>query len=147
MNSDFLDILRLLNAENAEYLVIGGYAVMKYSEPRFTKDLDILVNPTEKNSKKVYRALKKFGAPLDGISSKFFTKQDSFYKIGREPVRIDIVMKIDKVNFTRAWKRRVDSTIDDVIVRFISLEDLLANKRAAGRPQDLLDVEKLERVR
>ena len=94
MNSDFKEILRIFNAVKVKYLVVGGYAVMKYTEPRFTKDLDIWVNPTPENAKLVHAALKEFGAPLFGATEETFTRKDDFLFIGVPPNRIDILKDI-----------------------------------------------------
>jgi hypothetical protein len=112
---------------------------MKYTEPRYTKDLDIWVHNSPENSLRVFQALKKFGAPLDhdGISQETFTGERVVYQIGIAPVRIDIVSEITGVEFADAWKNRVTGTLFGVSVQFISLDDLIANKRALGRSTDL----------
>jgi predicted nucleotidyltransferase len=142
---DFKELLRGFNGEEAEYLVVGGYAVMKYTEPRFTKDLDLWVRNSPENAAKVYRALAQFGAPLqkDGLKPDDFASEDITYQIGIEPVRIDILTHISGVKFADAWKNKVASTFFGLPVHFISLSDLIANKRAAGRSSDLEQLEHL----
>jgi hypothetical protein len=135
--------LRVFSLYKVDYLIIGGYAVAFHAEPRFTKDLDILVRASQENARRVYQALRAFGAPLSGLTEKDFEHEGYFYQMGTPPLRVDILMSIDGVEFDDAWARRVESTIGDVEALFISKEDLIAAKTAAGRPQDLLDVQTL----
>ena len=135
-------MLQLLNEFEAEYLIVGGFAVMKYGEPRYTKDLDVWVHNSAQNSLRVVGALTKFGAPLehDGITSETFTEKQVVYQIGIAPARIDILTEITGVEFPDAWRKRVASTFFGVPVNFISLDDLVANKQALGRSSDLKDL-------
>lgn len=144
---DFKELLRVLNEEEAEYLIVGGYAVMKYTEPRFTKDLDLWIGNSSENAARVYRALAEFGAPLqkDGLGPADFTSEDMTYQIGVPPVRIDILTHISGVRFAEAWQNRVASTFFGLPVHFISRNDLIINKRAAGRSTDLEQLEHLQR--
>ena len=144
MNSDFSDLLRVLNEESVEYLIVGGYAVIKYTEPRFTKDIDIWVNTSRDNAERLMHALAKFGAPLSGILPEHFTDPELFFQIGVSPMRIDIIMSIDGREFQDCWPRRVAENWDGVETNFISLKDLIINKEASGRPQDLIDLENLK---
>ncbi|MBS1808957.1 MAG: nucleotidyltransferase [Acidobacteria bacterium] len=143
MISDFKELLSILNAKQVKYLVIGGYAVMKYTEPRFTKDLDIWVWTDSENAKLVFQALRQFGAPLSGLTETDFTQPGSFYQMGRPPARVDVLMSIDGVRFEEAWENRVESDFDGVLAHIISKQDLIQAKRAAGRLQDLVDLESL----
>jgi predicted nucleotidyltransferase len=138
-NPHFKELLQKFTANEVEYLIVGGYAVMKYTEPRFTKDLDLWVNNSQDNSNRVYRSLAQFGAPLiqDGLTPEDFTSDGITYQIGVAPVRIDVLTHIDGVRFADAWVRRVAGVFFDIPVNFISLEDLIANKRQAGRNSDL----------
>jgi hypothetical protein len=135
--------LKAFSEEKVEYLVVGGYAVAKYTEPRYTKDLDIWVRPDQGNAILVFSALGKFGAPLTGLSPKDFSQKGFFYTIGMAPLRIDILFDIKGVDFDDCFARRVESDIGGVLVNFISAEDLVINKEAVGRHQDLADAEKL----
>lgn len=146
VNSDFKELLNNLNEKKVKYLVVGGYAVIKYTEPRYTKDLDIWVNPDPDNSKAVFDALREFGAPLRNMTPDDFAHEGYFYQMGTPPVRVDILMSISGVDFVQAWTRKVEVNFDGIPVSFISKADLIASKRAAGRPQDLLDVESLLRA-
>jgi hypothetical protein len=143
-NPHYRELLRLLNEFQVEYLIVGGFAVMKYGEPRYTKDLDIWVHNSLQNSVRVVEALAKFGAPLehDGITAQTFTGAQVVYQIGIAPVRIDILTEITGIEFARAWPKRVGSSFFGVPVHFISLDDLMANKRALGRDSDLRDMKK-----
>ncbi len=145
VNSDFSDLLRIFNDHNVKYLVIGGYAVVQYAEPRFTKDPDLMIGADSKNAEAVYNALKEFGAPLAGLTPRDFSEEGFFFQMGVPPVRVDILMGIPGVQFDKCWKRRVEVDFDGLKVLFISKEDLIVSKRAAGRPQDLIDADLLSR--
>ena len=141
-NPHYRELLQLLNEFEVEYLIVGGFAVMKHGEPRYTKDLDVWVHNSPQNSARVVGALRKFGAPLehDGITTETFTGRQLVYQIGIAPVRIDVLTEITGVEFPDAWGKRVASTFFGVPVNFISLDDLLTNKRALGRDSDLTDL-------
>ena len=141
--SDFKDLLKAFNDYQVKYLVVGGYAVMKYAEPRYTKDLDLWVSTDEENAEAVFKALKAFGAPLSGITQHDFTLEGYYYQIGVAPVRIDILMSLKGVSFEDAWAKRVGSDLDGVKAFFISKGDLITSKKAVGRPQDLIDADLL----
>ncbi|MCX6058126.1 MAG: nucleotidyltransferase [Chloroflexi bacterium] len=143
VNSDFSDLLQIFNDQNVKYLVIGGYAVVQYAEPRFTKDLDVLISTDIANAEAVYNSLREFGAPLTGLTSKDFSEEGFFFQIGVSPIRVDVLMGIPGVNFEDCWNRRVEVDFDGLNVIFISKNDLIISKRAAGRPQDLIDADLL----
>lgn len=144
MHQDFKELLSAFNAGQVRYLIVGGYAVSYHAQPRATKDLDILIGADAENSKAVYAALAKFGAPIEDLSAKDFAEPDNFFRMGTPPVMVDIMPKITGVEFEEAWSRRVDVQIDDDLsVPFISRQDLLIAKLSAGRAQDLIDVDAL----
>lgn len=143
LNSDFKELLSLLNEAKAIYLVVGGYAVIEHTEPRYTKDLDLWVRPDRDNARRVYAALKHFGAPLADITVDDFTNPDIVYHMGRPPVRVDVLMALKGLDFERAWENRVVGRYGEVTTQFLSIQDLIINKREVGRPQDLMDVENL----
>jgi len=144
MTKDMKDLLGALNAHAVEYLVIGGYAYGVHLEPRATKDLDIFIRSDEKNSKAIFQALAEFGAPLDGMSPADF-RDGTVFQIGQPPERVDILQLIDGVTFDEAWEHRIVGKIDgEVPTSVISRDDLIRNKLASGREQDLLDVKKLQ---
>ena len=144
MNSDFKELLKAFAKEKVEYLIIGGYAVAKHAEPRYTKDLDIWINNAKENAERVYQALKSFGAPLGGITTEDFTVHSLVFQIGIEPSRVDILMGLKDLVFDDCWRRKDTATIDDIEIYFIGISDLIRNKQLVGRPQDLLDVKNLE---
>ncbi len=139
MNSDFKDLLRAFNANGVKYLVVGGYAVIEYTEPRFTKDLDVWVGTNRANAEMVFKALTEFGAPLQDVSVEDSTNGDNIYQIGISPVRIDVIMEIPGVFFDEAFERRNESDFEGVTAHVISREDLITNKLAVGRAQDRKD--------
>jgi len=143
-NPDFRDLLSALSAEGAEFLIVGAHAVMLYTAPRYTKDLDIWVRPTPENAARAHRALVAFGAPMADLTVDDLATPGTIFQIGIAPNRVDILTAIEAVTFEEAWARRVSSAYGGVPIALLSLEDLLTNKRAVGRRQDLLDVEKLE---
>jgi hypothetical protein len=143
VNQDFRDLLRVFNEEKVRYLVVGGYALIKHSEPRYTKDLDLWVSPDEDNAQRVFQALIKYGAPVSAMSPADFTKAGYFFTMGLAPNRIDILFDLKGLTFDSAWQRRVCDVAGDIEICFLSRVDLIINKEAVGRKQDLADVEKL----
>ncbi len=146
MPENLKDLLRAFNAQAVKYLLVGGYAFGAYSEPRATKDLDIFIGSDEDNSNAVYRALAQYGALLSGLTPADFMDGSTF-QIGQPPERIDILQHIDGVSFDEAWEKRVEGSIDgDTPTSVISRDDLIRNKLASGRKQDILDVNLLRAV-
>ena len=141
---DFKELLKIFEKYKIRYLVVGGYAVMKYSEPRFTKDLDLFIATDQENATGVYAALKKFGAPLENLTSGDFTQKGYFYQMGRPPIRVDIMMSIPGIEFDEAWEKREVVKLDDFKIFFISRSDLIRAKEASARPQDKIDIDKLK---
>lgn len=139
---DLRQLLLAFNANGVEYLVVGGWAVGFYSEPRSTKDIDLFIRSGVKNSEAVFRALADFGAPLAGVTpADFRDSPDSVFQIGSSPVRADILQAVDGVEFDEAWRGRVEFSLDGIDVHVISAEHLIQNKLKSGRLQDLADVE------
>lgn len=147
MPKDFRDMLGLLVSCGVDFLLIGGVAFAAYGEPRATKDMDIWVNPTQENARKLFAALKEFGAPMHGAKPADFASPGTFLQLGTPPVRIDLITAIDGVVFAEAWTRRVVVTFAGSQVPVISLDDLIANKKAVGRPQDVLDVRQILKMK
>ncbi len=146
VNPDFSDLFAALNAEGAEYLLVGGYALAVHAAPRYTRDLDVWVNPTPENSARVHRALARFGAPLGNLAPSDLASPGLVFQIGVAPNRIDVLTAIDGVGFPEAWPERAATTYGGHAVPVISRRHLAANKRASGRAQDLADLEALERA-
>lgn len=146
MNSDFKELLSHFNACQVSYLIIGGYAFIQHVEPRYTKDLAIWIDASTANAKRTFQALTEFGAPLSGLTAKDFSEEGFFYTMGRPPIRIDILMSVKGLTFRDAWNNRELIKLDEISVFYISKEDLLKAKLLAGRPQDLIDAQKLQEV-
>jgi len=142
---DFKELLSILEKHEVRYLIIGGYAVMLYSEPRWTKDLDIWIALDPLNARSVFAALKEFGAPLTGLTEKNFSKPGYFYQMGNPPLRVDVMMDIPGADFEQSWERRHTIDLAGDKVHFINRVDLINAKLASGRDQDLRDVESLKR--
>ena len=145
MNRDFAEMLAALSGAGADFLVIGAHAVAVHGRPRATGDLDLWVRPTAANAARVWQALETFGAPLHELTRDDLVADDLVFQIGVAPNRIDILTTIGGVTFDEAWPRRTVVRLWDQPVPVIGREDLIASKRAAGRPQDLADIADLER--
>ncbi len=145
MNKDLKELLLAFNAHSVKYLVVGGYAVGVHAEPRATKDLDIFILTNEENSHAVYLALVAYGAPLQGFSpADFNDEQGTGFQIGQPPARIDILQRIDGIDFDEAWADRVEGLVEgEIPAHIISRNHLIRNKLDTGRAQDIADVEAL----
>ena len=147
VEKDFIDFLKLLGAKKAKYLIVGGFAYSYHAEPRYTKDIDILVEATEENGTKIVAAISEFWGMKPEVEPADFLRRDMIVQLGFEPVRIDLITSCAGIEFRLAWKNRVKAKYGEIDVFFISLEDLIKNKRAVGRDRDLLDAKYLERVK
>lgn len=141
---DFKEFLKLLNSKKIEYLIIGGYAVGFHGYPRATGDMDVWIAANEKNAMKMVGALKQFGFDLPDLNKEIFLTEKKVIRMGIPPMRLEILTFIDGVRFEDCYKNRVIANFDDFTVNFISKDDLLQNKLASGRPQDLVDYNKLQ---
>ena len=144
---DFKELLRLFNKHEVKYCIIGAFAMGFHAEPRYTKDLDILVEPTIKNGEKIVKALNEFGFKSLGLSANDFCDTDKFIQLGHEPVRIDLITSIKGLDFERIWKHRVKGNYDDQRVFFIGLAEFIKSKEIANRKQDIADLEKLASIK
>ena len=141
---DFKEFLQLLNSKKIEYLVIGGYAVGYHGYPRATGDMDIWIAINDQNATKMVDALKEFGFDPPELKKEIFLKEQKVIRMGVPPMRLEILTSIDGVNFKNCFNSRIVADFGDFKVNFISKDDLLINKRASGRPQDIVDFEKLK---
>lgn len=145
MNPDFRDMLSALCAENVEFLIVGAYALAAHGLPRATGDIDLWVRPSPENAQKVWKALQRFRAPLKDLTIEDLHSPDIVFQIGTAPRRIDLLTSITGVAFENAWAHRKSIDLEGLIVSVLGREDLLANKRATGRLQDLVDAQLLEK--
>jgi hypothetical protein len=137
-----------LNARRVRYLVVGAYAVGFHARPRATKDIDVLVDPTRANAPRVRAALEDFlGTKTPSLTIAKLTNKRTLVVVGVPPVRIDLLTNIDGVrSFAAAYKRRAKGRFGAAPASYLSLEDLIASKEAAARPQDLADLVALRRA-
>jgi len=143
---DFEELFALFNRYRVRYCIVGAYAVAFHSRPRYTKDLDIFVEPNLRNARRILKALEAFGFGKLALSAEDFSKRNQVIQLGYEPLRIDLLTSIPGVGFEPVWKHRVKGYYGGQSVSFISLADLIKNKRAAKRRQDLADLQLLEQV-
>jgi hypothetical protein len=144
LNKDYREMLQCLLEENVRFLLVGVYALAVHGFPRATKDIDFFVWATPENATKLVRALARFGAPLQDISESDFSTAGTVFQIGNSPRRIVILTNISGIEFEHAYANRKNIFLEGLEIPVISVSDLIANKRASGRSQDLADVEKLE---
>ncbi len=151
-SDDTADFLYLLSKNSVEYLIVGGEAVIFYGYSRLTGDIDIFYERTQKNAKKLYDTLNDFWSNnIPGVNnSEIFLKEGTVLQFGFPPNRIDLLNNIDGVSFEECWKNRLNIEFEikskKVILHYISIDDLIKNKKASGRNKDLADVEFLEKV-
>ena len=143
MNQDFKEFIALLNTNDVQYLVIGGYAVAYHGYPRYTKDLDLWINPSLINAEKVLAALKEFGFGSLEITVNDLVTPGQTIQLGYPPIRIDLITSIDGVNFEDCYPDRLLVEDAGQMIKVIDLDNLKKNKRASGRAQDLADLENL----
>ncbi|RJP77713.1 MAG: hypothetical protein C4524_07705 [Candidatus Zixiibacteriota bacterium] len=140
---DFKEFLKLLNGHQVKYLLIGGYAVAHYGYPRATADMDVWVERSPENARKVAAALKDFGFATPDVVPELFLEEDRIIRMGTPPLRLKIWTSISGVEFEAAFEAKSTESIDGVRVFIISLDMLKQNKRASGRHKDLDDLEHL----
>ena len=147
MNSDFKDLLHIFAEEQVEYLVVGAYAVIHYTQPRYTKDIDLWIKPSVENAARVARAFRKFGVPLIEVTQDDFAHEGLQYVIGASPCQIDFLTSLPGIpDFDLAWKERSTASSGGVPIHFLGKSQLIAAKRNAGRPQDMADLDEIRRA-
>ncbi len=144
VNRDYRDLFAEFNAHGVEFLIIGAFALAVHGHLRATKDLDLWVRPTKENAERAFHAVSAFGVLPENLSSEDFATSGNIIQLGISPARIDILTRVADLDFEAAWSRRVDAAYGDQKVFVLSRDDLIASKRAAGRPQDLVDLTALE---
>lgn len=146
MNSDFKDLLRIFAKHEVRYLVVGGYAAMHYSQPRYTKDLDLWLEPVPANAVRVMRAFTEFGMPLIDVTPADFEKESFQYMVGRSPVVFDFLTSLTGLRFANCWKNRVTDESEGFPIHYLSKQSLIKAKKLAGRPQDIADLDEIRRA-
>lgn len=146
LNSHFLAFLKLLEAHEVSYLVVGGYAVGYYGFPRYTGDIDVFIAVGEENAAKMMQVFSEFGFGNIGISKTDFLEEAFVVEIGREPTKIQVLTGIDGVSFEACYANKVSIRYDDTNINLINLDDLLKNKEASARAKDKIDVIELKRL-
>ncbi len=146
-NQDYREMIECLQREGVDFMLVGGYAVALYGWPRMTFDIDFWVLANPQNAVAVMRALRAFGAPLMDLQEEDFHSPGMVFQIGTEPRRIDILSAVSGVKYEEAVSRAVTMEVDGLFLKVISLDDLIVNKRASGRPKDLVDVLTLEKLK
>ncbi|MFN2500903.1 MAG: DUF6036 family nucleotidyltransferase [Pyrinomonadaceae bacterium] len=144
LSKDFREFIDALNSNEVRYLVLGAYALALHGHPRYTKDLDVWIENHPENIVKVLAALDKFGFGSVGISSADLSEGGMVVQLGYPPNRIDLLNSPSGVEFDECFPARMEIEVDGLTIPVIDVENLKKNKRAAGRLQDLADVEALE---
>ncbi len=144
LNKDFKEFIKLLNSNNVKYLVVGGYALALHGHPRYTKDIDIWVQSDLENAQKLLKSLHSFGFSELDLIEEDFLKPGNVIQLGYPPSRIDLLTQATGVNFEECYLKKIELKLEDVVINFIDLENLIKNKKATGRLQDLADIEKLQ---
>lgn len=147
LDANFADFLKSLHRHRVEYLVVGGYAVGYHGFVRATGDLDVFVGISGTNARNLISAFRDFGFAVPELSEAIFMEKGRIVRVGVPPLRLEVMNEISGVAFAECYARRIEETIDGVRINFMDREKLLANKRSAGRPKDLADVDALTKPR
>lgn len=144
LTKDFVEFIECCVAHDVRFLIVGGYALAAHGHPRATKDLDVWIMTDPDNAERLVDALEDFGMGSVGLQPSDFLESDVVVQLGYPPVRIDLITSATGVDFAGCWNRRMMVQVGSVEAGFISEADLIANKKASARPQDLVDVQVLE---
>jgi len=144
LNQDFREFIESLNANQVRYLIVGGYAVAFYGHPRYTKDIDIWIDRTPENARRIVSSLEMFGFASLGLTEADFLEPDTIIQLGFPPNRIGVITSLVGVEFNVCYSSRQVLEIEGFQLDFIDLENLKKNKKASGRAIDLDDLEKLD---
>ncbi len=147
LQKDFEEFIRLLNKNGIKYLIVGGYAFAYHAYPRFTQDIDIFIQITKINIKKIIDVFKQFGFEEINISEEDIAKKDKIVQLGYPPNRIDIITSISGVSFNNAWKNKVKAKFGKEEIFIISLDDYIKNKKASNRKKDNFDIDEINRIK
>ena len=145
LDPDFEDFIKLLNQHEVDYMIIGGYAMAFHGKPRYTGDLDIWIDISESNAHKMLLVIEDFGFASLNFNKEDFLRENLINQLGYPPLRIDILTSIDGINFRDAYPQKQVILIEDFTANYIGLNDLIQNKNASGRQQDLVDVNTLQK--
>lgn len=147
MNSDFKDLLRIFAEHRVEYIIVGAYAVIHYTQPRYTKDIDLWIKPSKENAVRVARAFYEFGRPLVEVTQEDFEHDGLQYVVGVSPCQINFLTSLPGfLDFDSAWKSAEIASVDGIPIHYLGKSDLILAKQTAGRLQDLADIEELHRA-
>ncbi len=144
VEKDYEELLRLFNKHRVRYCIVGSYAVAFYARPRYTKDIDILLDSAVDNSRRVIQALNEFGFSSLSLSEKDFQIKGNILQLGYEPLRVDLLVGLEGLSFGRAWANKKRGLFGKQSVPFIGLADLIFLKKKSKRLQDKIDVELLQ---
>ena len=144
---DFQDFLRLLKKHDVEYLVIGGYAVAFHGYVRYTGDIDFYVSALKGNALKLVRVFREFGFASKDLNVDLFLEEGNIIRIGNEPMRLEVCNKIDGVSFGKCYENKIVSNIEGLEIKFISMSDLIKNKKSTRRKKDKADAEELLKLK
>ncbi|MBL7084954.1 MAG: hypothetical protein ISS43_02460 [Candidatus Omnitrophica bacterium] len=147
VEKDYEELLKLFNKNKVRYCIVGAYALAFYGRPRYTKDIDLLVEPDIKNGNKIVKALNEFSFKSLRLSAEDFSKEDKIIQLGYEPLRVDIITSLQGCTFKQIWENKIVGKYGSQKVYFIGINELIKNKRVSERRQDKADLEILRQAK